>query len=287
MPWVRVPVQALLGGFAQHCIFHANKETTWPHCQFHKVLCAASKTYDGGIQLNRLPPRPLTSHGERDRPEHVPLGICERNTQQTLRSIFRNRPSPGVNLIGGALLQFTAQVQWHFNCLVFPPKKWHLPRAICFTRIHALQVRWEVRNDGSSSQPGDIEKHFEVWEGKVLRSGSVRGAAKVKTFETALGLNQAASQASQPGPAAATAGPPAADGGGGTDAAGPPAADGGGGGGTDTQVIELVRKISAMEAQIEKLEQRNGILEKSTLTPNSKYAPVMNNLKQRASSSQN
>ena len=64
---------------------------------------------------------------------------------------------------------------------------------------------------------------------------------KSQKIETALGLNQAASQALQPGPAAA-------DCGGGTDAAGPPAADGGGGGGTDAQVIELTRKTSAMEA---------------------------------------
>ena len=98
-----------------------------------------------------------------------------------------------------------------------------------------------MRNDGGSSQPGDIEKHFEVWEGKVLRKSSVRGAAKAITSYTALGLKETASQVSQPGPAAA--------GGGGTYAAGPPGADGGGGGGTDAQVIELTRKISAMEAQ--------------------------------------
>ena len=78
-----------------------------------------------------------------------------------------------------------------------------------------------MRSDGGSSQPGDIEKHSEVWEGKVLRTGSVRGAAKVKAIETALGLNRASSQASQSGPAAA--------------AAGTPAADGGGGGGTDAK----------------------------------------------------
>ena len=59
----------------------------------------------------------------------------------------------------------------------------------------------------------------------------MHGAAKVKSFESALGLNQAASQASQPGPAAA--------------AAGPPATVGGGGGGTDAQVIELTRKGSS------------------------------------------
>ena len=72
-------------------------------------------------------------------------------------------------------------------------------------------MRWEMRHDGGSSQPGDIEKHFEIWEGRFLRTGSVGDTAKVKTFETALKLNQAASQASQPGPAAAAAGPPTAD----------------------------------------------------------------------------
>ena len=100
------------------------------------------------------------------------------------------------------------------------------------------------RNDGGSSQPEDIEKHFKAREGRVLRTGSVRGGAKVKTFETALGLNQAVCRASQPGPTAAAAGPPA---------------DCGGGGGTDDQVIELARKISAVEYQIEQLDQRNGI----------------------------
>ena len=72
--------------------------------------------------------------------------------------------------------------------------------------------------------------------------------------------NQAASQAPQPGPAAA-------DGGGCTDAAGPRTANGGGGGGTDAQVNELARKISAMEAQIEQLEQRNGVLEENFKLP--------------------
>ena len=124
-----------------------------------------------------------------------------------------------------------------------------------------------MRQSGGSSQPGDIGKHFDVWEGRFLRTGSVGDDAKVITFETALGLNQAASQDYQPGPAAAATGPPAADGdgGGGTDAVGPPAADGRGrgGAGTDAQVIELTRKISAMETEIEQLEQRNGILEES------------------------
>ena len=116
----------------------------------------------------------------------------------------------------------------------------------------------------------------KVWEGRFLRTGSAGDAAEVKTFETALGLNQAASLASQPGPAAAADKPPAADGGGGggTDAAGPPAADGcgRGGAGTDAQVIKLTRKISAMEAQISELEQGNGILEESIQILNSKLA---------------
>ena len=72
----------------------------------------------------------------------------------------------------------------------------------------------------------------------------MRGAAKAKTFESALELDQAASRAPQPGPAAV-------DGGGCTDAAGLPAADGGGGGGTDAQVIEVTRKTSAMVEGIE------------------------------------
>ena len=40
-----------------------------------------------------------------------------------------------------------------------------------------------MRNDGGSSQPGGVEKHFVVWEGRFLRTGSVGGAAKVKIFE--------------------------------------------------------------------------------------------------------
>ena len=71
---------------------------------------------------------------------------------------------------------------------------------------------------------------------EASRKGPVRGAAVVKFFETAMGLNQAASQASQLGPAAA--------------AAGPPAVDGGGGGGTDAKAIELARKIFAMGGSV-------------------------------------
>ena len=144
-------------------------------------------------------------------------------------------------------------------------------------------MRWETRHDSGSSQPGDIGKHFEVWEGRFLRTGSVSDAAQVKTFETALGPNQVASQAFQPGLVAAAAGPPAADGGGGvTDAAGPPTADGGGRGGADTdaQVTELTRKISAMETQIKQLEQRNGILDESIRIPDSKISSAMNYSKQ-------
>ena len=77
----------------------------------------------------------------------------------------------------------------------------------------------------------------------------MHGAAKAKKIDTALGLNLVASHGPQPGPAAADCGSV-------TDAAGPPAADGGGGGGTDAQVINLTRKTSAMEAQIEQLEQK-------------------------------
>ena len=96
-----------------------------------------------------------------------------------------------------------------------------------------------MRNGGGSFEPGGNDKHSEVWKGKVILKGSVRGAANLNPFNTALGLNQGASQASQPGSAAAAAGPPAVDGGGGTASEG---------GGTDAQAIELARKISAMKA---------------------------------------
>ena len=112
-------------------------------------------------------------------------------------------------------------------------------------------------------------------------------------FETALGLNQGVNQAPQSGAAAAAAKPFTADGGCGTAsqasqpgaaaaAAGPLAADGGGG--TDPKAIELARKISAMEAQIEQLEQRNAILEVSIRTPNSEFASAISTLKQCAPS---
>ena len=130
-------------------------------------------------------------------------------------------------------------------------------------------------DDGGSGQLGDIEKHIPIWEGRFLRTSSVGDAAKFKTSETALRLSQAASQASQSGPDAAAAEPLAADGG------------GRGGAGTDAQVIELARKISAMEAQIERIEERNGILEESIQTPNSDFFPAMYHLWQCASSLQN
>ena len=104
-----------------------------------------------------------------------------------------------------------------------------------------------MRNGGGSCEPWDIDNHSRVWKGEILRTDSVRGAANLKTFNTSLRLNQGASQAIQPGTASAAAGPPAAD----------------GGGGTDAQAIELTRKITAMEAQIEELEQRNANLEES------------------------
>ena len=40
-------------------------------------------------------------------------------------------------------------------------------------------------NDGGSCQPGDIEKHSKAWEGRFLCTGSVGGAAKIKTIKTA------------------------------------------------------------------------------------------------------
>ena len=119
-----------------------------------------------------------------------------------------------------------------------------------------------------------IEDHCKAWTGKFLRTGYV---LDIQKFETALGLSQCASQAFHPGAAAAATGPPAADGGGGNSGAsqafqpgaaaaatGPPAADCGGGtasggGCTDAQVIELTTKISALEAKIEQLEQRNAL----------------------------
>ena len=129
-----------------------------------------------------------------------------------------------------------------------------------------------MRSGGGSCEPRDIDKQFKVWKGKVLRTGPVRSAATLKTFNTALRLIQGASQASQPGAAAAAAGPPAADGDGGTASVG---------GGTDAGAIELTRKISAVVAQI---EQRNANFEKSLRSPNSKLPPLGNYFKQFASS---
>ena len=56
-----------------------------------------------------------------------------------------------------------------------------------------------MRNHGGSSQPGDIEKHFKVCEGKVVRTGFVRGAAKVKTFETHWDSTKLQSELPRPG----------------------------------------------------------------------------------------
>ena len=109
-------------------------------------------------------------------------------------------------------------------------------------------------------------------QGKALKGrqhpmGAVSDAVKVRAFRNALGLNQAASEVSWPWPAAAAAGAPTADGGG-----------GGGGAGTDAQVIELTRKIAAMEAQIEQLEQRNASLGEYIKIPNSNFASAVYHL---------
>ena len=119
---------------------------------------------------------------------------------------------------------------------------------------------------------GDLAKHFEVWKGRhPPPTGPVSDAVKVEAYRNTLGLNQPASQVSQSWPAATAAGPLAVDG-------------GGVGAGTDAQVIELARKISAVVYQIEQLEQRNGILDGSICTPNSNFASAMGHLKQCASS---
>ena len=139
-------------------------------------------------------------------------------------------PSP--RLIEVAL-DLIAALFLFFSVVPFPlpeyfPNKWHLPRAICFTRTHTpVGALGDAARRRQQPARGHNEKHFEVSESRFLRTGSVSDAAKVKTFDTALGLNQAANQASQPGPAAAAAGPPTADGG------------GRGGAGTDAQVTEL------------------------------------------------
>ena len=137
--------------------------------------------------------------------------------------------------------------------------------------------------------PEDIENHCKAWKGRSLRTGHVFDVLK---FETALGLIQGASQASQPGAAAAATRPPAANGGGGNSskgasqapqpgaaaaATGPPAADCGGGtasggGGTDAQVIELTRTISALGAKIGQLEERNANLEDSLRSLNFNFS---------------
>ena len=107
---------------------------------------------------------------------------------------------------------------------------------------------------------GDLKKRNHNWGGKRLRPGPVLTSELVESFEALMRPRQGALKASQPGAAAAAAGPPAADGGGGTGAAGSPAADGGsgtasGGGAPEPRDIEFARKISALEAKIEQLEK--------------------------------
>ena len=157
-----------------------------------------------------------------------------------------------------------------------------------------------MRNGGVSCAAGNIDKHVHGWTGKARRTGSVRDDDK--RFDALLRLKQGASKASQPGAAAAADGLPAADGGGGTDAAGSPAADGGGGtgaagspaadgvggtasaGGVTDADIEFTRKISALEAQIEQLEERNANLEESLQSLDSKFSSILTSFKQFASS---
>ena len=144
-----------------------------------------------------------------------------------------------------------------------------------------------MRNGGGSCAAGNIEKHVCAWTGNAHRTGSVHDSDN-KRFDALLGLNQDASKASKPGVAAAADGLPAADGGGGTNAAGSPAADGVGGtasgGGVTDAEIEFTRKISALEAQIEQLEERNANLEESLQSPDSKFSSILTSFKHFASS---
>ena len=144
-------------------------------------------------------------------------------------------------------------------------------------------------DDDGSGQLGDIEKHIQIWVGRFLRTGPVSGAQQVERFEAVLRLRQGASKASQPGAVAAAAGPPAADGGGGTGAAGSPAADGGsgtasGGGAPEPRDIEFTRKISALKAKIEQLEERNANLEDSLQSLDFKFSSLLAHFKHFASS---
>ena len=153
---------------------------------------------------------------------------------------FRATAAPREDMVThGALLQFTAQESFS-------------------------------KYDGGSCKPEDIGDHFNAWKGRCFRTGCVGNVPK---FETALGLFQGASLASQPGAAAAATGHPAADGGGGTAS---------GGGGTDAQVIDLTRKISALEDQIEEFEERNANLEESLQSSNFKLSSLLTHFKQCA-----
>ena len=112
---------------------------------------------------------------------------------------------------------------------------------------------------------GDLEKHIHNWDGNHLRPGPVLTSERVERLEAVLRLRQ---------------GPPAAGGGGGTGAAGHPAADGGsgtasGGGAPEPRDIEFTRKISALEAKIEQLEERNANLEDSLQRLDFKFSSLL------------
>ena len=93
--------QATQDDYAQHRIFYALRRLPGRTASFTRYLAPPSILMVVVFNLIaalfifaviRRPPRPLTSYGERYRPEDLPLGICERNTRQGLRSIIRNRP---------------------------------------------------------------------------------------------------------------------------------------------------------------------------------------------------
>ena len=171
-----------------------------------------------------------------------------------------------------------------------------------------------MRNSGVSCAAGYIDKDVHGWTGKVHRTCSVRDDDK--RYDALLRLKQAASKAFHPWAAAAADGLSSADGGGGTDAAGSPAADSGGvtgaagsptadggggtgaagspaadgvvgtatGGGVTDARIEFTGKNSALEAQIEQLEERNADLEEPLQSRDSKFSSILTSFKHFASS---
>jgi len=249
----------------EHYILHASdiKPRTWEICVRSKVLHLTKLQEAHGLYLTfygRLHvfqilgghPRQLRHMLKGIGPDTC-LWVFVIGENDKIFGPLRATAAPRKNILPeGTLLHFTAQVPF---------------------------CKFGGGNEG-------IEDHYKAWTGKFLHTGYV---LDIQKFETALGLSQGASQAFHPGAAAAATGPPAADGGGASQASqpgaaaaatGPPAA------GSDAQVLELTRKISALEAQIERnaksfslLEERNAYLEDSLHTLNSKFDSLFTYLK--------